>query len=333
MTKPRTNAELTELWRPHPEFVGPSMPPIQGVGMEKYRLLDLFSGVGGFSLGLERTGGFETVAFCEIQEFQRLVLAKHWPKVTQYDDIRTLSASRLAERGIFPNAICGGFPCQDISLAGDGAGIEGERSGLWKEYARLIGEIRPEVVIVENVSALLGRGIATVLGDLASLGFDAEWHCIPVGRLGAPHIRDRVWIIAYSDSWRRRSILAGRHVTDRQDAGRSQANRVLGAIFKPDCEWYLADSVPANDHGERRRQYHGAEIAVQPEISGLAGPISHDGWRTPWPRFLADILRVDDGIRNRMDKAGFAAIGNAVSPAIPEMIGRAILAATQETAA
>jgi hypothetical protein len=101
---------------------------------------------------------------------------------------------------------------------------------------------------------------------------------------------------------------------------------VLGEILKPDCEWYLADSVPTNDHSERRGEYYGPEIAVQPEVSGLAGPISHDGWRTPWPRFLADLLGVDDGIRNRMDKAGFAAIGNAVAPAIPELIGRAILA-------
>lgn len=93
--------------------------------------------------------------------------------------------------------LCGGFPCQDISLAGKGAGIDGARSGLWSEFARLIGEFRPRYVCVENVSALLGRGLDRVLSDLAALGFDAEWDCIPASAVGAPHIRDRVWLIAY----------------------------------------------------------------------------------------------------------------------------------------
>jgi DNA (cytosine-5)-methyltransferase 1 len=194
------------------------------------RLLDLFSGIGGFSLGLERAG-FQTVAFCEIDPFCRAVLRKHWPDVPCYDDVTTLTAARLAADGIITanngrpmayanigrehsseqicsgrqeprsfsgiDAICGGFPCQDISLAGAGAGIEGSRSGLWSEYARLIDELRPKYVIVENVAALLNRGMERVLGDLASIRYDAEWHCIPACAVGAPHRRDRVWIIAY----------------------------------------------------------------------------------------------------------------------------------------
>jgi DNA (cytosine-5)-methyltransferase 1 len=161
------------------------------------RILDLFSGIGGFSLGLERTGGFETVAFCEIEPFCRKVLRKHWPDVPIYEDVRELTAERLGADGIAVDVICGGFPCQDISHAGKGAGIEGERSGLWSEYARLIGELRPGYVIVENVAALLGRGLERVLGDLAALGYDAEWHCIPAAYVGAPHRRDRVWIVAH----------------------------------------------------------------------------------------------------------------------------------------
>ena len=165
------------------------------------KLLDLFSGIGGFSLGLERTGGFETVAFCEIDKFCQKVLRKHWPNVRQYTDIKTLTAVQLTADGITVDAICGGFPCQDISLAGGGAGMgEGTRSGLWSEYARLIGELRPRYVIVENVSALLGRGLDRVLGDLAQIGYDAEWHCIPAAAVGAPHRRDRVWIVAYAES-------------------------------------------------------------------------------------------------------------------------------------
>jgi DNA (cytosine-5)-methyltransferase 1 len=164
------------------------------------RVLDLFSGIGGFSLGLERTGGFKTVAFCEIEPFPRKVLAKHWPEVPCYHDVRALTAGRLAADGIGIDVICGGFPCQDISVAGKGAGLAGERSGLWSEYARLIGEIRPRYAIVENVSALLSRGLADVLGDLAALGYDAEWHCIPASAVGAPHRRDRIWIVAYPRS-------------------------------------------------------------------------------------------------------------------------------------
>ena len=164
------------------------------------RVLDLFSGIGGFSLGLERTGGFKTVALCEIDPFCRRVLAKHWPEVPCYDDIRTLTADALARDGIAVDVICGGFPCQDISVAGKGAGLAGERSGLWREYSRLIGEIRPAYVLVENVAALLGRGLGDVLGDLAALGYDAEWDCIPASSIGALHHRDRIWITAYPNT-------------------------------------------------------------------------------------------------------------------------------------
>jgi DNA (cytosine-5)-methyltransferase 1 len=160
------------------------------------RVLDLFSGIGGFSLGLERAG-MRTVAFCEIEPYCRAVLAKHWPDVPCYDDVRTLTAERLAADGIAADAICGGFPCQDISRAGNGAGITGERSGLWTEYARLIGELRPRVAIVENVAALLERGIDTVCGDLADLGYDAEWSLVSACAVGAPHMRQRMFIVAY----------------------------------------------------------------------------------------------------------------------------------------
>lgn len=159
-------------------------------------VLDLFSGIGGFSLGLERAGA-RTVAFCEIDPYCRAVLARHWPDVPCYDDIRTLSGDRLRADGIAIDAICGGFPCQDISNAGPRRGIDGLRSGLWREYARLIGELRPSEVIVENSADLLARGMDRVLGDLARLGYDAEWHCIPAAALGARHIRNRVWIIAF----------------------------------------------------------------------------------------------------------------------------------------
>lgn len=167
--------------------------------MNNLRVLDLFSGLGGFSLGLERTGGFETVAFCEIEEFPRRVLAKNWPGVPCYHDVRELTADTLRRDGIAVDVICGGFPCQDISSAGKRAGIHGERSGLWFEFDRIIGEIRPQFVIVENVGQLANRGLLEVLGGLASRGYDAEWAPIPAAFAGAPHWRERLWIIAYPE--------------------------------------------------------------------------------------------------------------------------------------
>lgn len=157
------------------------------------RTLDLFSGIGGFSLGLERTGGFKTVGFCEIEPYPQAVLRKHWPGVPIYPDVTKLEKSHVGQ----VNVICGGFPCQDISSAGKGAGLAGRNSGLWFEYARLIGEFRPDWIIIENVTALRSRGFDRVLWSLASLGYDAEWHCIPATFVGAPHSRDRIWIIAY----------------------------------------------------------------------------------------------------------------------------------------
>lgn len=170
------------------------------------KVLDLFSGIGGFSLGLERAGGFETVAFCEIEPFCQKRLAVRFPGVPCYDDVRTLSAARLARDGIGPiDVITGGFPCQDISIAGRKAGLEGARSGLWSEIVRLAGELRPRYLIVENVANLLsgpserpGGWFGRVLGDLAELGLDAEWHNIPASALGAHFAGERVWIIASS---------------------------------------------------------------------------------------------------------------------------------------
>ena len=172
----------------------------------KLRVLDLFSGIGGFSLGLERTGGFETVAFCEIDPYAQKVLRKHWPEVPIYDDVRELTGDRLAADGIHVDVICGGFPCQDISVAGKQGGLDAERSGLWSEIVRLAGDLRPGFLIVENVANLLagpserrGGWFGRILVDLAALGYDAEWENIPAGAVGAPHRRERVWIVAYPE--------------------------------------------------------------------------------------------------------------------------------------
>ena len=158
--------------------------------MSKLRVLDLFSGIGGFSLGLERTGGFETIAFCEIEEFPRKVLAKHWAKVPCYHDISTLELSQPVD------VVTAGFPCQDISNAGQRAGITGSRSSLFWHIIRTVCMVGRPKLIMENVAALINRGMGDVCGALAEIGYDSEWHCIPASAIGAPHGRDRVWFVA-----------------------------------------------------------------------------------------------------------------------------------------
>jgi DNA (cytosine-5)-methyltransferase 1 len=255
-----------------------------------FRVLSLFAGIGGFDLGLERTGGFKTVAFCEIDPFCRRVLAKHWPEVPCYDDVRTLTADTLARDGLGVDVICGGFPCQDISAAGKGAGLAGERSGLWSEYQRLIRDTRPQFALVENSPRLRSRGLDAVLRGLDALGYDAVWDCIPAAELGAPHERDRVWIVASN--------------TQGHGRGSGWAGRFVDRLSR------LSDAPRWNPANTDRKP------ALGPSVS----------WRelSAWPDEPA-LLGVGDGVPNRVDRV--RALGNAVVPHIPELIGRAILAA------
>ena len=244
---------------------------VSDIGEIQLKVLDLFSGIGGFSLGLERAG-METVAFCEIDPKARKVLAKHWPHVPVFEDVKTLNKGLLDEKNISVDLICGGFPCQDISFAGKGAGIEGERSGLWTEYARIIGELRPQYAIVENVSALLGRGLDRVLGDLAQIGYDAEWHCIPASAVGHPQRRDRIWIVAYSSSRRMEgNISTSLHrlyeIPWSENERRATEWRKRSDLPTP----YLcrsSDGVP--DRMDRLKQLGNAVVPQIPELIGKA---------------------------------------------------------------
>jgi DNA (cytosine-5)-methyltransferase 1 len=159
----------------------------------KLKVLDLFSGIGGFSLGLHKTGKYETKAFCEWDKTCQSVLRKNFPGVVIYDDIKDLSLNEDSGYDV----LVGGFPCQDLSLAGRGAGLEGDRSSHWFHYLRLIEESKPKGCIIENVSALRSRGLDTVLRGLDAVGYDAEWHCITAKHLGASHERDRLFVLAY----------------------------------------------------------------------------------------------------------------------------------------
>lgn len=158
------------------------------------RLIDTFSGIGGFSYAAERiVGGFETVAFVECEPFCQKVLQKHWPLVDLYDDIKTYSPKPYSA-----DVICAGFPCQDISVAGRQAGIkQGTRSGLFYELMRVIRQLRPQYVVLENVAAITTNGLDVVLGEMAEAGYDTEWSCIRASDMGGCHRRDRWWLVAY----------------------------------------------------------------------------------------------------------------------------------------
>ena len=161
-------------------------------------VLDLFSGIGGASLGLH-WAGMRTAAFCERDAFCRGVLARHWPGVPVYPDIRDLGADRLRRDGIaMPGLVVGGFPCQDVSVAGQGAGVDGARSGLWTDLVRLVAECRPRWVVVENVPGLRSRGADRVLAGLEALGYACWPFMVGAVHAGAPHRRQRAWIVAYA---------------------------------------------------------------------------------------------------------------------------------------
>ena len=285
------------------------------------RVLDLFAGIGGFTLGLERAG-FETVAFCEIEPYAQKVLAKNWPEVPIYDDVRTITAERLISDGIRIDVITGGFPCQDISVAGDQAGIEGERSGLWTECARLIGELRPRYAIFENVTNLLngerGAWFKRVLWDISALGYDAEWHCIPASELGAHHHRDRIWIVAYP-----------RHNKPRRKSERSCSERIDSAKAgqRPEAWDGFADSgkVLADTQcvGQSGQRLHGGRVSEASSQNRQASWVVNrcEGNAPIWD-VEPDVGRVANGIPSRSHR--LKCLGNAVVPPITELIGRAI---------
>lgn len=256
----------------------------------KLKVLDLFSGIGGFSLGLERTGGFITEAFCEIEPYCIAVLNKHWPGVPVHGDIRSLTI----QPGEF-NVITGGFPCQDISLAGKGAGLSGERSGLWREFLRLIKEGLPDFTIIENSPALRSRGLAEILRGLSEIGYDAEWHCIPASSVGACHQRDRVWVVANRREGRFRMSSA------RQVQFTRRAQTVGSGADVSDC--YILGQYRAGPQSPQ---------TGRPKLKNCPGWASEPS-----------VDRVVHGFPCRVDR--IRALGNSIVPQIPEAIGYAIL--------
>lgn len=272
------------------------------------RVLDLFSGIGGFSLGLERAG-MRTVGFCEISEFCHRIIASHWPS--------TPIAGDITQRQFSPgeaDVICGGFPCQDISYAGKRAGIAGKRSGLFWEMFRAVRLVRPRFVLVENVAALSTDGMDVVLGSMATERYDAEWDCISASDVGAPHGRPRIWI-AFADADREQRALGG-------------DTRLRWWERKPQ------ENAQAGSDPDRSRQ-------LQP--FGLFGYVRRwiaDGapgsfWERDWQSKFEALRGMDDGVPTRLDRhrdsRAVGALGNAVLPQIPEGIGRAIMKTREAT--
>ena len=267
-------------------------------------VLDLFSGIGGFSLGLERAG-MKTTAFCEIDPYCREVLKKHWPGILKFKDIEYLQP----KKGDY-DLICGGFPCQDISVAGKKEGIDGNRSGLWKEFYRIIKEVSPRWVIIENVANLRNLGLAQVIKDLWKIGYVGEWHIISARSIGACHLRERVWIIAYPD---RNPIL-------QQQGWSSRSSR--------------EDTVQFGTIGEEGRAQ--TSNANMPRLwRPFATEEEKQKWWAKttacfrdWWEAEPSIGRVDDGLSGGLDKnrrERIKALGNSIVPQIAELIGKEIM--------
>ena len=277
----------------------------------------LFAGIGGFDLGLERAG-MECRWQVEIDEYCRRVLEKHWPNIPKFGDIRELRGDELEPVDL----ICGGFPCQDISRTGKLEGITGERSGLWSNFFNVVCRLRPRIILVENTPGLLDGPLGTVLGDLASIGYDTEWHCLSACTFGAPHTRERVFIVAHPEGQ------SGRPGLRRyRDAGpyceSSDCSRCIGIgpvdeitgrfIECPNCgeEW-------CNWHGRHRADCPG-ELDELWERDGPECPL----WWSAEP----GMGRVAYGIPHRMERT--TALGNAVVPQVAEWIGRRIIEADE----
>ena|SRR3990167_3545241 len=276
----------------------------------------LFSGIGGFDLGFERAG-FTTLWQVEIDPYCQAILEKHFPNTPRYEDIKEVNKGNLVE----VNVISGGFPCQDISIAGKGKGLTGERSGLWTEMFRVVSELRPRYVVVENVAALLFRGLGRILGDLSEIGYDAEWEVLSAEAFGACHKRERTFLVAYPCGVRCNgrensncecSLL---RICDQHWDGQATADEQR-RLFQSRSDEDISDpSHAAHNHWQRIQRSRTQTLPWFPELSwgkSLRGIEDLRG-RPNLPESL--IRTKDDGVSREVD-----ALGNAVIPQIAEEI-------------
>ena len=320
------------------------------------KVLDLFSGIGGFSLGLERAG-METVAFCEIEDYPVSILSKHWPDIPVHRDIRKLDGKQYRDK---IDVVCGGFPCQPFSVAGQQKGKEDDRH-LWPEMLRIIKESKPTWVIGENVAGFIRMALDDVLLDLEAEGYTTQSFVIPACAVGGIHRRDRVWIIGYSEHNGRNGSENGQSDTSRNDRDKKGQNETIKPA-RPGCE--RSDDADTKEQFSNGLSINGEFSESQKSESGdrdSKKPVSNannkglQGTQTPrhtesegekankQPAGLHDFFRQefkpiglpaespvchrDDGVPDRV--ARLKALGNAVVPQIPELIGRAIMESKQ----
>ncbi len=282
----------------------------------KLNHLDLFSGIGGFSLGLEATGGFETKAFCDIEKYPRQVLQKHWPHVKQYEDIKELNYERLKADGIDSiDIITGGYPCQPFSIAGRQKGEQDPRH-LWPEYFRLVKELRPTWVIGENVSGHIKLGLDTVIEDLESEDYAVRPFSISASSIGANHQRERVWILAHSrrSQWPR-AELRGENENETRKENANQFERSSST----------SEVDVANTNDERLQRQWQSRNQFTPRFNS-SRESSEEGQRTVgqgWWESEPNMGRVAHGIPKRVDR--LKSLGNSLVPQIPYYIGKTIL--------
>lgn len=301
------------------------------------RVLDLFSGIGGMSLGLE-WAGMTTVAFCEIEPFPRAVLRKHWPEVPIYDDVRTLTADRLARDGVRRiDLVCGGYPCQPFSHAGKQRGTADPRH-LWPEMRRIVGEVRPAWVLAENVAGHIALGLDQVLADLEADGYAGRAVVVPACAVDAPHIRKRVWIVARDRDRDRESACAvdaevqgmpepgaDSETVQRPSIGGSESHRdSQGCGVVADANVTRLEGWQRGSVRERAGERTAGACGASADADGLAaGRLAEPrGERGEW---LAEpgVGRVAHGIPRRVDR--LRGLGNAVVPQVVAEIGRAIM--------
>ena len=321
-----------------------------------HRVLDLFSGIGGFSLGLERAG-FKTVAFCEIEKYPRRILKKHWPDVPIFEDVRLLDGRQF--KGAV-ELICGGFPCQPFSVAGKQRGKKDDRH-LWPEMLRLIREIKPPFVVCENVTGIIKLALDDVLFDLEGEGYTCQTFIIPACAIGAVHRRDRVWVIAYAEHYGsfipaigggvnsagNNSEKGAKKTSESQRGSESKSGRNIQESSSRDVThadssgWGKSDEemareVPKQSHRiciqsrEINTNSQGDELQRRtekqvPGITHLQGELVRRGEAIGilFDASKPAIPGVCNGFPGRVDRV--KALGNAVVPQIPELIGRAII--------
>ncbi len=284
--------------------------------------LDLFSGIGGFALAA-RWVGWETVGFCEIDPYCQQVLRKHWPDVPIYEDVRELDGRTVGHVDI----ITGGYPCQPFSVAGKRRGEADDRH-LWPEFARLIRELRPFVVVGENVAGHINLGLNDVLSDLEGLSYITEQFVIPACAVNAPHRRDRLWIVAHADSNRKSDGTKHEREISRRIRNAPDSNSERGRTeqeqrtkrespAKPGNDGKEGTVANANSPGPQERPINpGMEEKTNGGIQGQAPPIC--GWWDAEP----DVGRVANGLPRRVDR--LRGLGNAIVPQVAEVIFRAI---------